>query len=1443
MNELDPLYQAIRSLEPTQSGGFEGFIRDMFAEVTGQGFRLMKSGPQGGVDVLGDTSGTGLVVGIEGKHYAEGTRLPLDSLKSKIRDAAIQFPEMDIWTLAATRSLSQGDVKALEDTGARDGIDVLVLDWDSDSTELPQLAVLCAMASTTTSARFESLAGLDDVMRWVHEHPSYAGASYRLSERLKSPLVGYGAARTAMAQWLQSRMRNIESARLAFDSYATLLDPDAHRIDRPKISDLLDQWWPTSGAKPGALLGDEGFGKTWAALGWWLRMCSAEPNFPLTIVIPAKNVSSSDADNTLAIALHSTFRIRNVEFWEARVRRWLTADAKTPNLLVIVDGLNQNWMFKDWSEFVLTVSGAERRGKVALLLTARPDFYRSRLKSFQDLPVQPEVIPVRPFDDEELRQLLATYGIPIDEFGQTLLPLLRVPRLCHRAVRRRKELEDSADITPERLVYEDWRGRQPAALKAMDDAGFKEFLANLARRLKVDPDRIEISRQDLLQELTLESGDSTKNYEGVLSEIIDGSWLVETGRLNQFKVNPERLSYALGLALVDELSGVASDQEARALLDETFDVFQGLDSGVRILRCASVFAMMEKSIPELVRQLLLSYWLESQNFGAADFDTFWKCIGSSPDSVLDVAERAWFIRSNRHSEDEVLVKALGNSFKWSSVATACEARLTKWFEGYWLDPLVGEILGKVPDDEHSRKRKSDTQQRAMAWERTVAPHTFGIAVENVAAEDRAWGSYRAIELMSWLPRKPLLRPITAWAVTRGIMGKLRQEEMFSWILRWNEEDHDETETALLQRASELTHLGAVGVEAARALLRALATRRSQIALLALPTSLGEPRTSRGGKPKPERPAESASEEYVTKLRIVADSISEQALLDELRHKSAPQSANLYLDLARWAPDSRRKLERARSRIVLRELAQSEMLTEELQKMLPVLQRVIPLLCPETVLQWKAVAGRARGLCHEWNWKLQLGAFIDEPASAQIELLDQAPRKDGLGYVGQLLNPLDVEAAGVLKSRLDGDASDEDLLFWLEYLNFTARSGRELNATGVANLFSHPNAKVREDAFKVAYLDDSTTLANCLADSAWSWKQATSKGETALGSILLTKSSCGADGSLVDRVHPEALGALVEKFSDQDIYLSGFAEYVQAELLELRTAKSRSFPRALLNRHYGWERLTEERGEDLEQWLKPFLEKKSRRLLGGWGESFPLLDAIEAISHRNPVLATSLMTAALEDDASSGMRMGGLHSSALRLTSDEANDVRKFVLNDANNDEKLYGFTSVLIRTGQQNRLYAQIDTDLSAEMAGHVARGVTLAGFLMPSEEADDLWKKIPDHVPSSGWLHTVKNAAQERYARAKACFHWFGRFIDSSSEDEAFMAFELFLHTIDPRFVEAREWSKRRRYTDWPYLRKVHWGLHIDTINSASKKVAGEWKKSFLCTNPPLSNQYPNRR
>src|SRR5438067_2433308 len=134
------LAERLRRLDATGAGGFEGLMRDVLTEVTGQSYRLAKSGQQGGSGVR-TIPANSIRIGLEAKRYGETTILARDALLAKVVDAANQADPVDLWILAATRELPVDDTEALVAIGMNQGITVLVLDWPPQNGFLPELAV------------------------------------------------------------------------------------------------------------------------------------------------------------------------------------------------------------------------------------------------------------------------------------------------------------------------------------------------------------------------------------------------------------------------------------------------------------------------------------------------------------------------------------------------------------------------------------------------------------------------------------------------------------------------------------------------------------------------------------------------------------------------------------------------------------------------------------------------------------------------------------------------------------------------------------------------------------------------------------------------------------------------------------------------------------------------------------------------------------------------------------------------------------------------------------------------------------------------------------------------------------------------------------------------------------------------------------------------------
>lgn len=121
----------MRKFKAQGEDGFEGLVGDLLQHVTGRMLRLVKSGPQGGKDVVAGGDFTRPGIAIEAKRSGENTDLPLDELKPKLRESLDGKPEIDIWGAAASREIKDPDWTELKKVVDEEGVSLLCLHWRS----------------------------------------------------------------------------------------------------------------------------------------------------------------------------------------------------------------------------------------------------------------------------------------------------------------------------------------------------------------------------------------------------------------------------------------------------------------------------------------------------------------------------------------------------------------------------------------------------------------------------------------------------------------------------------------------------------------------------------------------------------------------------------------------------------------------------------------------------------------------------------------------------------------------------------------------------------------------------------------------------------------------------------------------------------------------------------------------------------------------------------------------------------------------------------------------------------------------------------------------------------------------------------------------------------------------------------------------------------------
>jgi hypothetical protein len=1484
------LQQSLLALDPTGANGFEGVVRDALSEITGRAFGLLKSGPQGGVDGINGPIANRLVIGFEAKRYKETNRLPADELVAKLHDTARNYPSLDLWILAATRSISAGDAATIHTVGEELGIDVLILDWAGGANP-PAIVDLIAAAPNSAAHHFGGDKTLIAELDKVRQQPGFETRLAMLHERLSQPEIGLATARERCRAYLTQHMSDRDAARLVFNSHAALRADGVKRINRDGLNTAIENWWLSSYDSPLVLLGREGVGKTWEALGWWLGAAAADPEFPLTLVLPARDVIGIDGPALIATFLRKATGVRDDIFWRRRLDRWATVETDRPLMLIVIDGLNQNWTFGEWADLILSLSTPEWRGKIAIILTCRPDHWHNRLAELPGLPRPAIPVPVNNFNDEELDALLDLYELKRSDFDEPMLALLRVPRLCHIAIERRADLQKSGDVTVERLVYEDWRHRRPQARQSLSHEEFRRFVAELGRDAEGRLDGMDLSRAELLARLSSGDGREPGQFEHVLSELIDGNWLIPATGRNRFKLAPDRAPAALGLTLVADLRGASDAGEIEQRMAAVLDPLQGMDFSVAILRHAATFALLDSTLERPVVSALIEAWLGSQNSTNEDFQSFWRLIGCDTELILDIAERHWFHRDGEGRIDEYINKGFCNAFRWPDVAGPLTERLVRWFSAYWLDPLATEFGGQLADDDEAQQRRARSEMRALQAEEERLAQRFGLTIVRVEPGNQGWGCARAVELLSWLPRASLLDAYTAWAITRAIMGRGTERTM-AWNLRWfldteHEGDVDLAPPMIIDRARELGKAGAIGRDAARRLLEGLATPEAHRFLAidlvsgnAVPDAAQlpcepEPRTVEW----PEAPSTPRFEngsleavrllsadpfdpdcqlpgEMVSRLKAAADAMSDEQLQKEM---PGTDGGFEYARpaLARWAPGKLAELLNRRYRppppvatakrgIIDRITALFGRRKVEEKPVLPSdvgIEAEMLAFDDATINAWARLASEPELLAD--RQAAYVVPLVEASAATQIRLLE-AICPDGKlpNWSGIILAPPGEAELETIAAHLDPAGDAATLRFWMRYLYRVHDLQLPAGWAPLLPMIIHDDPLVRAAAFRLIQATKDRVLADAIVASGWKASGAEHREEAAHGSLALIWSSAAIAGTAVPLVHPDALGELSHIYPACRTYVDAFADHVRDELHFIRTARSRSYPRSLLHVDNGWDELLAHHGAAFRTWIEPFFELGTSEAfhLFGFCEPFPLLGALKAYDGLKPGSQARLLETALDTGNHGTIRFGDLYRQAAELQGPSGARARELALAEANDDQKLHNFAITVQRSGETAWLINLIERDLEAQTAWTIARAITLAGFLAPDDAGEALWQGKLATPPAPGWLAKTWEKSRHHFERGRRNRHWCNRYLEAESDIEAFAAFELFSGGIDRRMVLDRSnWLEPLRAL--PLRRRLHWDIVSQGFQAAFEKTGKGLANNFLHTEPPLSGQAPRMR
>lgn len=1429
------LAEKLRGMEASGSTGFEGLMRDVLDEVTGQRFHIAKSGHQEGSDVRTEPANA-FRIGLEGKRYGAKTHLGLDQLKAKIVDAAHANEPVDLWILAATREVSITDREALTAVGLQLGIGVIVIDWPQDNAKLPDLAVLCAIAQKAMALHFKNDKELKSALSCIENSSEFADRREFLVRLLTEADVGYEATRKQVDRWLDRSQENLQNALSRLKGYHNLREDPQSNIPRAEIFSELDEWWSTNGSLM-ALLGEEGSGKTWAVLGWRNIKNQSGDWMPLTIFLNAKDVSSTEPHKVLAGALSRQTETFNEEFWIKRLRLWERSPAKATQILIILDGLNENAFFDNWSDFIQPLFEDSRLGMYSVIITCWPTLW-GRLENLAPLSPRPSELIVSSFSDSDLDALLKRHGLNRSSFSKPVLDLMRVPRLSQLAIEQRAALLSQGEVTPERLIYEDWKNRlvRKGAVKGLSDPEMRALVAELGRRISADI-KGDLTRKEIIDALAKDSGFGAETLEEAVYALESGRWLQPTENPHKFTIDASKTPFVLGATLVADLKGCFDSTMVEARIAQFLEPLKAHSIGTAILRAAMVIALLDSHVSRHVRQPLLFSWLKEPNFSSVDFYAYWASAGLDIELYLDLAEEIWTnARKYVAQIDEILIKGLANAHSFEAPAKAIEGRVIEWLGWIWPDPRRGQLIGSVDLlEEGSIERASETRRRFNEWSTAKLASSWP-AVKIMEGRDISWMGYRVVAMLSHTPRAPFVEGIVAWGLGRALMQSPRHYDELAWMLRLNDEDEAEARENIKQRISDLR------------------STRNEVCLKAaewIETALCKMDRISSKELADVEQQRKAEDDVLADESVYADQIE----FPDPENISLPEISEALFEYlahtdARYVGESDVLISRINGAIV----RVAEERSDTLLELLTHIRKLWLIFTPKTKdvvikslrLVQKTNSGgdsKAESSRRECGFLANMLSIQNLSAEQQAAYVRDMETPHLFGdHDDLLLRPLSNEAFEALDGKLPQNDSVANLRSWLSYLLQYAQRNVLTQWRELDFLVIHRDDQVRYWAIKLTLFHQNVSAAKAYASDHPGTLSIETDRETKFHHtyMLLLAHGYSPDNAHLASLDDEAVAIVCDENPEDSRALLIFNNYLEKEFKRSAKARSRQFPNYWLSYERAVKALVLNRPDALFSWLRPFLNEDAEFNPFCRMEQFPIVSTMQVLAATHPEVAEKILERLKQSHRGQPINTTGLLLAAFSWPAGEHGDrLRREAVESAHTDETLLQIACAAERNNHQKWIVEYAEQAAISESPSHVARAYTLIGFCDEGECIDKVWHKLNQHPPADRWLRDVWRSSRSAYERNQMAKRKVKDFWKADSEVDAFVTLREAIDVIDSRAVlwpeipvgEAEDYDRRRLQ---------HMNFAISDINRRIKKRLQGYKRTLFHTRIPAQNMAP---
>ncbi len=782
MSDHKCLISCLRKLEPTGYNGFEGLILKLMEKFTGERFYLARSGSQFGKDFSNADW-----LAVECKRYAERTPLHERELLGEVDQAYRANPNLDLWVLVTSIPVDNQLAEALIYNGREKGVEILFIESKEDGSG--NLQLLCADGDHIFIQFLENnlktnvdTDGIKKYLKTIKVKSDYQNKIEILKNDFLKRNLGYDHFRVWQNNWLLERFESPEKSRYDFNQSIAICDQESAFIKRTKALEKFDCWftqWRNGERKMFILSGEEGDGKTWAVASWIAENIKKDDNTIPFVFLPARFVSSADIIPMLAHVVSKWYEGLSDEYWEKRFKNWLTRPPSTdPLLVLVIDGLNEYFDF-DWVTLLDKLNNTAGRfyNRIAVVVVVRTIYWQEKQNLLSDIKKEEWTLPS--FDDDEFTEALKKYNLTIADFSSDIQPLIRKPRYFDLAVRYRKEMAESGDMTLPRLIYEDFKDRcKRMHGHPLDDKEFERLIMNLAEKsVKSYNSRNLFDEADMVPQ-------NKEKKELIFQELITGGIFIrDDNQKHKVKLDPNRLACGLGVLLASELNNLSS-KDPKVIEDAIHKFLEPqpeIDFKTDIAAFAVYQEMTSKNHAEEICYELLKYWCYSLNRKWNVSDDFFSYFQRNPSLYLKLAEDS----TGFNSLDFQVNKSLRYLFVYwvKKCPDLFKAKFEEWV-GY-VD-IYGFFRRNSDDEKTLHKKMMGVADRMGLPSITTGSINFlGFSFILTDDDEKSRLATLALSVISKAERRLFLNAIIKRVVAESIMGYCNDREIVEWLLRTN----------------------------------------------------------------------------------------------------------------------------------------------------------------------------------------------------------------------------------------------------------------------------------------------------------------------------------------------------------------------------------------------------------------------------------------------------------------------------------------------------------------------------------------------------------------------------------------------------------------------------------------------------------------------------------